>query len=88
MYLLPTTQLWFLGILNSKVVYWYYTKFSSQIRGGFVRFIAQYVSQIPVPITSKPDDIEALVNKILQVKSKDPMADVTKLERQIDQQIY
>ena len=75
-------------ILNSKVVYWYYTKISSEIRGGFVRFIAEYVSQIPVPPNTKPETIEALVNKILLKKAKDPLANVSKLEHQIDLLVY
>lgn len=49
LYLLPTSQQWLLGILNSTIILWLYTQVSTQIRGGFVRFIAQYVSQIPIP---------------------------------------
>ena len=54
MYIVPTEEMWLLGLLNSKAVFWFYTKTSTQIRGGFVRFIAQYVSQIPIP-SIKPE---------------------------------
>jgi hypothetical protein len=58
---------WLLGILNSNVTFWFYTKVSTQIRGGFVRFIAQYVSQIPIPNASSKQRkaIEKLVEYIL-----------------------
>ena len=49
LYLIPCTEKWLLSVLNSKVIWWYYNQISNQIRGGFVRYIAQYVSQIPIP---------------------------------------
>ncbi|MFA4836702.1 MAG: TaqI-like C-terminal specificity domain-containing protein [Dehalococcoidia bacterium] len=88
LYLMPTDQKWLLGLLNSQAVFWFYAKTSSQIRGGFVRFIAQYVSQIPVPVNSDPKPIESLVGQILAAKAKDPTADVSALEGEIDQLVY
>ena len=89
-YLLPTQEMWLLGLLNSKAVFWFYTKTSTQIRGGFVRFIAQYVSQIPIP-SIKPAQkasISKLVNQILASKRANPDADVSDLEKRIDQIVY
>ena len=89
-YLLPTKEMWLLGLLKSKAVFWFYTKTSTQIRGGFVRFIAQYVSQIPIP-SIKPEQkvlIGKIVNQILDTKRADPNADVSKLENEIDQIVY
>lgn len=88
LYLMPTDKLWLLGILNSKVIYWLYTKISSQIRGGFVRFIAQYVSQIPILEPKATNNFEKLVKRIISTKAKDPKADVSKFEKQIDQLVY
>ncbi|MCH8290317.1 Eco57I restriction-modification methylase domain-containing protein [Candidatus Poribacteria bacterium] len=87
-YLLPTKEMWLLGLLNSKAVFWFYTKTSTQIRGGFVRFIAQYVSQIPVPTIPKDNSIKSLVDQIIDAKRYDPDADVTDLEHDIDQLVY
>ena len=90
LYLLPTKEMWILGLLNSKAVFWFYTKTSTQIRGGFVRFIAQYVSQIPIP-SIKPAQkalISKIVNQILDAKRTDPDADVSELENEIDQIVY
>ena len=89
-YLLPTQEMWLLGLLNSKAIFWFYTKTSTQIRGGFVRFIAQYVSQIPIP-SIKPAQkasISKLVNQILAAKRTDPDADVSELENTVDQIVY
>ena len=90
MYIVPTKEIWLLGLLNSKAVFWFYTKTSTQIRGGFVRFIAQYVSQIPIPIIKPAQKalISKLVNKILAAKRTDPDADVSELENEIDQIVY
>jgi len=44
---------WVLSVLNSQVVLHFYLAVSSAIRGGYLRFIRQYVEQIPIPNTSK-----------------------------------
>ena len=90
MYIVPTKEIWLLGLLNSKAVFWFYTKTSTQIRGGFVRFIAQYVSQIPIPIIKPAQKalISKLVNQILAAKHTDPDVDISALENEIDHIVY
>jgi type II restriction/modification system DNA methylase subunit YeeA len=46
------------------------------------------MKDFPVPVTTKPEAIETLVNNILLAKSKDAKADVSKLEHQIDLLVY
>lgn len=41
-----------LAILNSSVVEWYYRQVSNSVRGGYLRFIRQYVEGIPIPKVS------------------------------------
>ena len=90
MYIVPTKEMWLLGLLNSKAVFWFYTKTSTQIRGGFVRFIAQYVSQIPIPAIkpAQKASISKIVDQTLAAKRTDPDADVSALENEIDQLVY
>jgi hypothetical protein len=90
MFFIPTEKLWLLGLLNSKTVFWLYTKISSQLRGGVVRYKSQYVSQIPIPAATPAQQaaIEVIVERILAVKQTNPAADVTALEAEIDQQVY
>ena len=42
-YIIPTNEIWLLGLLNSMTTLWLYLKISSTIQGGFVRFIYQYM---------------------------------------------
>ena len=90
LYLLPTKEMWLLGLLNSKAVFWFYTKTSTQIRGGFVRFIAQYVSQIPIPNIDPAQKmlLKNLVNEILAAKHTAPDSDVAGLENEINRVVY
>ena len=90
LYLLPTEEMWLLGLLNSKAVFCFYTKTSTQIRGGFVRFIAQYVSQIPIPNIdpSQKALLGNLVDKVLAAKHTDSDSDVTALENEINRVVY
>ena len=52
-YLIPGHK-WLLGVLNSPVSFWFLQQVSNTIRGGFVRFIRQYVEQLPIP-NAAPD---------------------------------
>ncbi|GJQ50708.1 MAG: type II restriction endonuclease [Candidatus Kuenenia stuttgartiensis] len=87
---LPTDAKWLLGILNSKVV-WYFLKTICVVRsGGFIEVKPQYFEQIPIPILKNTDkkQLDSLVDQILTEKQKDPNADTSPLERQIDQLVY
>ncbi|MEB3120511.1 MAG: TaqI-like C-terminal specificity domain-containing protein [Snowella sp.] len=86
LYLIPTEQKWLLGVLNCSLTFWFYTQLSPQIRGGFVRFIAQYVSQIPIPNASEEQKqtIETLVQKCLEAKGQN----CQQWEKEIDQIVY
>ena len=48
------------------------------------------IEAIPIPSTSRTDQaaLEALVDRILAAKQANPQADVTNLEREIDERIY
>jgi hypothetical protein len=89
-YILPTQEKWLLASLNSKVIFWFYSKTSNILQGGFVRFIRQYVEQIPIPAATpeKQKAVERLVDRILTAKARDAGVDVSALEREIDQQVY
>lgn len=70
-YIIPTADLYLLGVLNSNVVNWFYTNLSATYRGGYLRFIYQYVSQIPIPQppdAAQHDELVALVERMLALK--------------------
>jgi hypothetical protein len=54
-YIIPTEDMYLLGLLNSDPVEELYASMSSQVRGGYLRFIRQYVEQIPIPEASEAD---------------------------------
>ena len=83
-----------LGLLNSKVVSFYYTHFlGARLGGRTTRGFTEYMNFLPIPPITKEnqaiaEQIEELVSQILQIKAQDPNADTQELERQIDQLVY
>ena len=66
-FMIPSNDLYLLGVLNSKVVFYFYLAISSQVRGGYLRYKSQYVKQIPIPQVSanEKEKISKLVQKCL-----------------------
>src|SRR5262249_5153547 len=81
-----------LAILNSRLIsYWYRNHFKSMsLAGGYLRIGQNEIRQIPVPEPNNDQSklIINLVDQILAKKHKNPTADKTELEREIDQQVY
>jgi hypothetical protein len=86
-YILPTSDLFLLGLLNSTPVEEFYLTISAQVRGGYVRFFRQYVERIPIPLASPADKrpIEDLVQKCLDAKGQGPQ--VAEWEAEIDERV-
>ncbi|MBU4219926.1 MAG: Eco57I restriction-modification methylase domain-containing protein [Actinobacteria bacterium] len=95
-YIISSIDRYLLGILNSKLIAFFYGNISSKYRGGYLRFIYQYLSEIPIRIIdfSKPTDIALhkrtveLVEQLLELHkqlagAKTPGAK-TAIQRQID----
>lgn len=89
-YMIPLEDKFILGILNSTPVLFFYSNITSSIRGGYLRFINQYLIQIPVPSASKTkrEQIISLVDEILSAKRADPQADTSALEAEVDGLVY
>ena len=84
-FLLPTKELWLLGVLNTKAVSWFYARTVSQIRGPFLKFSPRYVSEIPIP-DMEPEQrtlIHKIVEYILYLK-KQPSTDGSDLANSND----
>ena len=63
-YLLPTDELWILGVLNTKAVSWFSARTAPQIPGPFLKFVPRYVAQIPIP-DMEPEQ-QALIHKLVE----------------------
>ncbi|GAA9849526.1 class I SAM-dependent DNA methyltransferase [Helicobacter pylori] len=84
-----------LGILNSKLMTYFYKKkfFPTHMQGGAFGFDTLSVETLPIPKIIKSnqptaDKIIALVDKILALKEKDPKANTKELEKEIDALVY
>ncbi|MCL4871964.1 MAG: Eco57I restriction-modification methylase domain-containing protein [Anaerolineae bacterium] len=89
-YFIVTEEKWMVGLLNSNTVEWFYTRISNRIRGGYLRAFSTYMGEIPIPepTSSQKVVLTDLVMQIQLVKEADPTADVSVLERGIDELVY
>ena len=82
-YIIPVDDKFLLGILNSQLVQFFYSKISSSIQGGYFRFIRQYLETIPIAKNEKlKTEIEKFVNQLLQLNQEKAE---TKLETKVNQ---
>ena len=74
-----------LGILNSKLILFFYANLTQTIRGGYYRFIKQYLEQIPF---IKTNILDEKVNEIITIKSCSSTDDTSTIEAEIDKMVY
>jgi adenine-specific DNA-methyltransferase len=76
--------------MNSQAVEWFYSNVSNTVRGGYLRAFSDYMKQVPIPAASpvQQKPVEHLVDRILLAKQRDAKADVSALEREIDELVY
>jgi hypothetical protein len=84
-YIIPGLSYSDLGILNSRLTLFYYAKLTQTIRGGYFRFIRQYLEQVPIV---KTEILDELVVKIIEIKKQNSTADIADLENRIDRLVY
>ncbi|GAA4506579.1 TaqI-like C-terminal specificity domain-containing protein [Hymenobacter ginsengisoli] len=89
-FFIPLEDKYLLGILNSKVVQYFFCNISPVIRSGFLRWKRQYIEQIPIPepTTSQKVELAHLVDDILTSRSKDDKAKTVTAEEAIDKLVY
>lgn len=89
-YFIPRAQKWMLAVLLSSAMQFYVQKVIGSDEGGFIRLFSIHVEKFPIPaVTPKQQGIvEQLVDRILAAKQRDAEADVSGLEREIDQLVY
>ena len=76
------------AILNSSTAWWFLRSICTDLQGGYLQAYQENLSQIPIPTTKNASNIENLVDKILAAKRANPAADVSAMEREIDQHVY
>ena len=98
-YMIPVDDIYLLGVLNSKAVFNYFKNHVSALggsggnEGGWLRWIHQYVSRIPIPRAAADDPrrqtIERAVKQALDLAPKEAAAllgsaEKISLQRQLD----
>ncbi|HDH05245.1 MAG TPA: class I SAM-dependent DNA methyltransferase [Nitrospirae bacterium] len=89
-FIIPTNDLYLLAVLNSKIgTQWFYSTLPL-LRGAFFEPSAMFMQHFPIAKTTdnqKAPIIEC-VQKIINIKQKDPIADVFAVEKEIDLLVY
>ena len=86
-YIMPLDEIWLVGLLNSKLMNWFYSHISPTIRGGFFRFIAQYMKQIPIVPASEIQKAPIVERVRIILKNPDG-PDMPNLEAEINTLIF
>lgn len=80
-----------LGIVNSRLTsFWFVHKFGKMQRQTFPQFKVNELAEFPLPRgrNQRQDEIIPLVEKILSAKRDDPEADISAMDRKLDQIVY
>lgn len=78
------SELYILGLLNSKLLDWYLKKISTQMRGGWYSFEAKFIRNLPIVIPAKTqiDIYEKIINSVTKIeKLKSEMISITLSEK-------
>jgi len=86
-YIIPSNEKWLVGLLNSKLIWWLYVNVSPMIQGGFVRFISQYMEQLPIP-TATDTHKAPIIERVQKILANPDSPDVPCLEAEIDNLVY
>lgn len=94
-YIISSSDKYFLGILNSKLITFFYSKISSVYRGGYLRFIYQYLVKLPIRTIdfnnpeerSMHDRMVQLVERMLDLHKKKQQAKTNSEKELFDHQI-
>jgi hypothetical protein len=84
-----------LGLLNSRLLDWFWKRVSTSLRGGFYRYFTQFIEQLsirPIDFASgseraEHDALVKLVERLLAAKRADPATDTSAWEREIDERV-
>ncbi|RQV94799.1 restriction endonuclease subunit R, partial [bacterium] len=94
-YIIPVEDSYLMGILNSKLITFIYQKSSAVFRGGYLRFIYQYLVQLPIRVIdfsdpadkARHDRMVALVETMLALHKRLPEVSTPQEKDVIQRQI-
>jgi hypothetical protein len=78
-----------LAILNSKLATFFHFKTSPKAtKGAFPKILVYDIKNFPLPKSIKNDRLLSLIKEVILTKNKDPEADITSLDDEIDEIVY
>lgn len=81
--------LFYLGILNSRLLFWYFQNVNNEFDLLFPKIKVKEFNALPLPFMEFTcNKISRIVSTILDVKAGDIRSDISHLETQIDQLVY
>ncbi len=87
------TQEFILGLMNSKLLFWYLSKLSNKFRGGWITCTKQYIGRLPIKVINEENKMDvkkigSLVSTIISLNNKETSTktpqEKTALQRQIE----
>jgi len=90
LYMIAGANEFVVAILNSSVSWWFLTQICTDLQNGYLQAFRENLFQIPIPSmpTEQQKPLERLVERILTAKQHNAEADVSELEREIDEMVY
>ena len=87
-YAMPTDARWLLAVLNSGLVDFLLDRITNSLRGGYLRLIHQYVTQVPIVMREieAQAELEELTNEIL--RQEESSEQVAAIGREIDSIVF
>jgi adenine-specific DNA-methyltransferase len=87
---IPNTDSFLLGVLNSSPVDFFFKSIASTKANGYFEYKPMYLTQLPIPAATPEQQaaVVALVEQILTIKAANGTADTSALEAAIDVLVY
>ena len=84
-YIISTSDLDLLGLLNSNLIDFFYRNITSSYRGGYLRYIFQYM--VTIPIVDTANALTTLVERMLDLHKRLAEAHTSHDKKLLQQQI-
>ena len=86
-YIMANDSQYLLGVLNSKLFTYMFSKTSSEIRGGFFRWKRQYMEQLSI-FSATDKQKYPIIDRVKKIIANPDTPNIPRLEKEIDKLIY
>lgn len=89
-YILPTKNLYLVAFLNSALGWWALRRMTNQVQNNYSKIQLEQLNRLHIASPDKMQrrTIENLIGQVVAAKKRDPKADTSVLERDIDKIVY